>query len=493
MQLTPTERDRLLLFTAAELARSRRARGLRLNVPEATAIVADAVCEAARDGSRHEEAIAIASTILGPDDVLPGVADVLNDVKVEAVFDDGTRLVVVPDPIGGGSLGADAPGAVTVAAPAERDEAADAARRAQLDLVEVEVDNTAPVPITVTSHFHFFEANPRLRFDRAAAYGRHLDIAAGSTIPFVPGETQRVALVPIRGDRVAIGFAGLVDGPLDAAGAQQRALDFCAPRASETRVPPPTSTPIWRSGGCARISPPTRRRSRDPQPPGAASTHGPRAGDRVRLGDTGLVVRVESDAQHRRRRVPRRLRQDRPRRHCTSRPPPSAETCDVVISNVLVHRRRPRHPQGVASASATAGSRAIGRAGNPDTLDGVDVVVGTGTSIVSGEGLIATAGAVDTHVHLLSPRIMEASLASGVTTIIGQEFGPVWGVGRQLALGAAARLQRLRRLAGQHRLPRPRFVLRPRPAGRGARRGRRVRLQGARGHGRAHRAPSTPR
>ncbi len=67
--------------------------------------------------------------------------------------------------------------------------------------------------------------------------------------------------------------------------------------------------------------------------------------------------------------------------------------------------------------------------GNPDTLDGVDVVVGTGTSIVSGEGLIATAGAVDTHVHLLSPRIMEASLASGVTTIIGQEFGPVWGVG----------------------------------------------------------------
>ncbi|WP_037850135.1 amidohydrolase family protein, partial [Streptomyces sp. NRRL S-98] len=55
--------------------------------------------------------------------------------------------------------------------------------------------------------------------------------------------------------------------------------------------------------------------------------------------------------------------------------------------------------------------------------------VGTGTSIVSGEGLIATAGAVDTHVHLLSPRIMEASLAAGVTTVIGQEFGPVWGVG----------------------------------------------------------------
>ena len=72
---------------------------------------------------------------------------------------------------------------------------------------------------------------------------------------------------------------------------------------------------------------------------------------------------------------------------------------------------------------------AIGRAGNPDTMDGVDVVVGTGTAIFSGEGLIATAGAIDTHVHLLSPRIMDQALASGVTTIIGQEFGPVWGVG----------------------------------------------------------------
>jgi urease subunit alpha len=72
---------------------------------------------------------------------------------------------------------------------------------------------------------------------------------------------------------------------------------------------------------------------------------------------------------------------------------------------------------------------AIGRAGNPDTLDGVDVIVGTGTTIIPGDGLLATPGAVDTHVHMLSPRVMEASLSSGVTTVIGQEIGPVWGVG----------------------------------------------------------------
>jgi urease subunit alpha len=157
------------------------------------------------------------------------------------------------------------------------------------------------------------------------------------------------------------------------------------------------------------------------------SVHGPRAGDRIRLGDTSLVVEVEADSQ-------------RPgdeflagfgktaRDGLHLKAAPIAETCDLVISNVLIIDA----VLGIRKASigVRAGRIcAVGRAGNPDTLDGVEVPVGTGTAIVSGEGLIATAGAIDTHVHLLSPRIMEASLASGVTTIIGQEFGPVWGVG----------------------------------------------------------------
>ena len=84
--------------------------------------------------------------------------------------------------------------------------------------------NTAAVPVSVSSHFHFFEANPRLRFDRAAAYGRHLDVAAGSTVRFDPGVEVTVRLVPIGGERVVIGFSGLVDGPLDAPGARESAL-----------------------------------------------------------------------------------------------------------------------------------------------------------------------------------------------------------------------------------------------------------------------------
>ncbi|MFJ4280931.1 urease subunit alpha [Streptomyces massasporeus] len=158
-----------------------------------------------------------------------------------------------------------------------------------------------------------------------------------------------------------------------------------------------------------------------------AATHGPRAGDRIRLGDSGLVVEVESDSQRRGDEFLAGFgKTARDGLHLKAAA--VRETCDVVVSNVVVIDA----VQGVRKVSI--GIRegricSIGRAGNPDTLDGVDVVVGTGTSIVSGEGLIATAGAVDTHVHLLSPRIMEASLASGVTTVIGQEFGPVWGVG----------------------------------------------------------------
>ncbi|MEV4065099.1 urease subunit alpha [Nonomuraea dietziae] len=155
--------------------------------------------------------------------------------------------------------------------------------------------------------------------------------------------------------------------------------------------------------------------------------HGPRQGDLVRLGDTGLVVQVEHDSQQPGEEFlagfAKTARDGLHLKAASIR-----ETCDLVISNVLVIDAM----LGVRKVSIGVREgrvHAIGRAGNPDTLDGVDVVVGTGTTIVSGEGLIATAGAIDTHVHLMSPRIMEASLASGVTTIIGQEFGPVWGVG----------------------------------------------------------------
>ena len=208
MKLNEAERDRLTIYLTAELARARRARGLLLNVVEATALVADAVCEAARDGKRLGEAVDVARSVLSEREVLPGVVRAVPEVRVEAVFDDGSRLAVVRDPFRAGTPGAQALGPVELAGE-----------------VELEVTNTAAVPISVTSHFHFFEANPRLRFDRAAAYGMHLAVTAGAAVRFEPGGTRQVTLVPVGGRRVVIGFAGLVDGPLDEPGARERALE----------------------------------------------------------------------------------------------------------------------------------------------------------------------------------------------------------------------------------------------------------------------------
>jgi urease subunit alpha len=166
---------------------------------------------------------------------------------------------------------------------------------------------------------------------------------------------------------------------------------------------------------------------RDIMPADYAAIHGPTVGDRVRLGDTRLVVEVEFDSQQRGNEFVVGFGKTA-RDGLLLKAAAVRDTCDLVISNVLVIDAM--HGIGKVSIGIRNGRiSGIGRAGNPDVMDGVDVVVGTGTTIVSGEGLIATAGAIDTHVHLMSPRIMEASLASGVTTIIGQEFGPVWGVG----------------------------------------------------------------
>jgi urease subunit gamma/beta len=209
MRLLPQEQDRLLLFLAAELARARRARGLQLNQAEATAIIADGICELARDGLRYDEVMQRAYAILGEDDVLDGVRDLVRRIEVEAVFRDGRHLVVVEDPLG--------------PAPAEVDGEPDAPWL-QAATARIAVVNEGAVAIGVTSHIHFFETNPMLDFDRAAAWGMRLAVPARTKVFFAPGEPREVALVPIGGARVVRGHGELVDGPLDAPGARDDAL-----------------------------------------------------------------------------------------------------------------------------------------------------------------------------------------------------------------------------------------------------------------------------
>jgi len=99
MELSPREKDKLLLFTAALLAERRRDRGVKLNYPEAIALISAAILEGARDGRTVAELMDIGRTVLGADEVMDGVAEMLHDVQVEATFPDGTKLVTVHDPI----------------------------------------------------------------------------------------------------------------------------------------------------------------------------------------------------------------------------------------------------------------------------------------------------------------------------------------------------------------------------------------------------------
>ncbi len=214
MRLLPTEQERLLLFLAAELARRRRERGLRLTQAEATALIADEVCEAARDGLGYAEVEATGYAVLGPEDVLDGVVALVPRIEVEALFADGKRLIVLHDPI-------------------ERSVPPDPLAEVEVPWLaepELAVVNEGDVPVGVTSHFHLFEANAALRFDRAAAYGTRLAVPAGIKVVFAPGAPRRVALAPIGGARVVRGHGGLVDGPLDAPGAREAALALARER-----------------------------------------------------------------------------------------------------------------------------------------------------------------------------------------------------------------------------------------------------------------------
>lgn len=230
MLLTPTEMERLTIFTAAEMARKRRARGLKLNYPEATALICDEILEGAREGRSVADLISFGSTILTSDDVMPGVGDMAHMIQVEATFPDGTKLVTVHDPI---RPGASAPATEnSVGTPGEiRAEEGRIELNAGRRKGAVTVLNSGDRPVQIGSHFHFFEVNKALDFDRAAAFGMRLDIPAGTAVRFEPGQSKEVALVAIGGAGKVGGLNNLTNGETgddqrEAALAKARAAGF---------------------------------------------------------------------------------------------------------------------------------------------------------------------------------------------------------------------------------------------------------------------------
>ncbi len=204
MLLSPHEQERLLVSYAAELAQRRRQRGLRLNYPESIAILSSFVLEGARDGRTVVDLMYAGRSVLTRDDVMEGVPEMLLEVQVEATFPDGTKLVTVHHPIRGGA-GKNVPGKVETTA-------GDITFNEGAERVTVKVANTGDRPIQVGSHYHFYETNPALRFEREKTRGMRLDIAPGTAVRFEPGAEREVTLVPFGGKREVYGFRGDVMG-----------------------------------------------------------------------------------------------------------------------------------------------------------------------------------------------------------------------------------------------------------------------------------------
>jgi len=206
MHLTPREKDKLLIAMAAMVARRRLERGVKLNHPEAIALITDTVVEGARDGRSVAELMEAGAHVITADQVMEGIAEMIHDVQVEATFPDGTKLVTVHHPIRG-AASKDVPGAVTTLE-------GEIVFNEGAERIVLTVANTGDRPIQVGSHYHFFETNPALSFDRDKARGMRLDIAPGTAVRFEPGSTREVVLVPLSGKREVYGFRQGVMGAL---------------------------------------------------------------------------------------------------------------------------------------------------------------------------------------------------------------------------------------------------------------------------------------
>jgi len=232
MHLSPRDIDKLILHGAGFLAQKRLARGLRLNYPEAVALIAAQILELVRDGRSVAELMDVGRRMLGRAQVLPGVPELIAEVQVEGTFPDGTKLVTVHHPIAleQGDLALALHGsflpvpksftpAAEVPVPGEVMAAAgDIELNAGRETSSLAVLNTGDRPIQVGSHYPFAETNRALQFDRSRAYGMRLDIPAGTAVRFEPGESKTVQLVAIAGAKVVRGGNALGDGPVSEAG-----------------------------------------------------------------------------------------------------------------------------------------------------------------------------------------------------------------------------------------------------------------------------------
>ena len=252
------------------------------------------------------------------------------------------------------------------------------------------VENSGDRPIQVGSHYHFYETNPALKFEREITKGFRLNIIAGTAVRFEPGQGREVELVRYAGEQKIYGFRGDVMGQLETA------TDQVAEQTSKVEV------------------------DREAY----AQMFGPTVGDRVRLADTSLWIKVEKDYTVYGDEVKfgggKVIRDGMGQSQVSC-----SEGMDTVITNALIldHWGIVKADIGIKEGRIAA----IGKAGNPDVQEGVTILIGPGTEVIAGEGSIITAGGIDAHIHFICPQQIDEALMSGVTTMIGGGTGPATG------------------------------------------------------------------
>ncbi|KAF9975695.1 hypothetical protein BGZ73_000546 [Actinomortierella ambigua] len=448
MKLVPREIEKLVQHQAGFLAQKRLARGLRLNHTEAVALIASQLQELIRDG-RHTVAdlMDLGRQFLGRRQVLPGVAETVVEVQVEGTFPDGTKLVTVHDPIANDLGNLDlalhgsfipvpqdvevlfppiteeeersqlwAPGAVVTAPGAI---VLNKGRRR----TRIEITNIGDRPIVVGSHFHLIETNGALKMDRALAYGKRLDIPAGNAIRFEPGEVHTITAVEIGGNKRISGGNNLATGVVD----YEQLPEIM------TKVATHGFTHVDQSPALNSIEPAPYTIPREVY----NSFYGPTTGDRIRLGDTNLWVEIEHDFTHYGDECKfgggKVLREGMGQANGV----PGPEALDLVITNAIILDYTGIYKADIGIKDGIIAG--IGKAGNPDVMEGVspNMIVGATTEVMAGEHKIVVAGGIDTHVHYICPQLIDEALTSGLTTLVGGGTGPNTGTNATTCTPAA--------------------------------------------------------
>lgn len=373
--------------------------------------------------------------ILGRRHVLPSVTATLVELQVEGTFPSGTYLVTVHHPISdvdgnleralyGSFLPVPSndlfpleeesvyesdklPGAVIVAKEAKQIVLNEGRKR-----IKLKVTSKGDRPIQVGSHYHFIETNPKLEFDRIKAYGYKLDIPAGTSVRFEPGDSKTVTMVEIGGNRIIHGGNSLASGKVDLSRAEDILQKIQS--AGFAHAPDP-------NGDAAHIDMYSMTRS------DYATMFGPTTGDLVRLGSTDLWIKVEKDLTFYGDECKfgggKTLREGMGQASGRK----DEEALDTIITNALIVDWSGIYKADIGIKNGYI--KAIGKGGNPDVMDGVhpDMVVGSTTDVIAAEGSIVTAGGIDTHVHLICPQQANEAIAAGVTTFLAGGTGPSTG------------------------------------------------------------------